>query len=293
MAIAFVLLLLVLGSVAFHVLSPWRQTPLASNWHDIDSALNISIWVCGFFFVVLNLFLALAIFRYRHRAGHRAAFAPESPALERRLTVWTAAGIAVLLAPGLMAWDRFVTVPENASTIEVVGEQWRWSFRFPGPDRVLGTASIKHVTPDNPLGINPRDPYARDDVLIESGDLHLPVNQPVKVMLRSKDVLHNFYVPQFRAKMDLVPGVVTYFWLTPTQTGTFDVLCAELCGVGHYQMRGTVTVDSEPAFRKWLGEQPTFGELLASASGSDAGAVKTAASQLPVPAGQSTRVGGR
>lgn len=266
MAIAIALIVLVVGSVAFHLFSPWKQTPLASNWSEIDTALDISIWICGFFFIALNLFLAIAVLRYRHRTGRKAAFAPESAALERGLTVWTAAGIAVLLAPGLIAWNRFVAVPENASTVEAFGEQWRWSFRFPGPDRVLGTAGIRHVTPENPFGLNPKDPYARDDVLIESTDLHLPVGRPVKLLLRSKDVLHDFYVPHFRAKMDLVPGIVTYFWMTPTRTGTFEILCAELCGTGHYQMRGSVTVESEPAFRAWLAGQPSFGQMMAEAA---------------------------
>jgi cytochrome c oxidase subunit II len=98
-------------------------------------------------------------------------------------------------------------------------------------------------------------------VVIESDDLHLLINKPVKVLLRSTDVLHNFYVPEFRGKMDLVPGSVTYFWLTPTRTGTFDILCAELCGVGHAQMRGAVVVADEPAYQAWLDKQNTFAEL--------------------------------
>src|SRR3546814_6932203 len=91
----------------------------------------------------------------------------------------------------------------------------------------------------------------------------MAVGQPVKMVLRSKDVLHDFYVPQFRAKMDLVPGIVTYFWMTPTKEGTYDILCAELCGVGHHNMRGTVVVESREAFDTWLSEQMTFGQLLA------------------------------
>jgi cytochrome c oxidase subunit II len=128
---------------------------------------------------------------------------------------------------------------------------------------VLGTAAIAHITDDNPFGIDPRNPHGRDDILIETNELRLPLGQPVKLVLRSKDVLHDFYVPQFRAKMDLVPGIVTYFWLTPTVAGTFDILCAELCGVGHYQMRGTVVVEPREAFEEWLGQQMTFGQLLA------------------------------
>jgi cytochrome c oxidase subunit 2 len=106
--------------------------------------------------------------------------------------------------------------------------------------------------------------------LIDSGDLHLPIGKPVKLVLRSKDVLHDFYVPQFRAKMDLVPGIVTYFWMTPTRTGTFEILCAELCGIGHHMMRGTVVVDNDAAFKTWLGEQSTYAQLMAEAETSKA-----------------------
>jgi len=96
--------------------------------------------------------------------------------------------------------------------------------------------------------------------------LHLPLGRPVKVLLRAVDVLHDFYVPQFRAKMDLVPGMVTYFWLTPTRTGTFDALCAELCGVGHHTMRGQVVVESESDYQKWLMEQTTFAQAMDGAA---------------------------
>ena len=132
----------------------------------------------------------------------------------------------------LVVWHQFVTVPADATEIEVMGQQWQWSFRLPGKDGRLGTSDVRNITSDNPLGLNRDDPHAQDDVVIESGDLHLPIGKPVKVLLRSVDVLHDFYVPEFRAKMDMVPGMVTYFWITPIRTGTFDVLCAELCGVG-------------------------------------------------------------
>jgi cytochrome c oxidase subunit 2 len=109
-----------------------------------------------------------------------------------------------------------------------------------------------------------------DDVIVQGGELHLPAGKPVKMLLRSIDVLHDFYVPEFRAKMDMIPGTVTYYWFTPTRTGTFEVLCAELCGVGHPQMRGTVIVDTETAYQAWLQQQPTFSQSLASAEKSAA-----------------------
>ena len=101
-------------------------------------------------------------------------------------------------------------------------------------------------------------------VVIDGDDLHLPIGKPVKVLLRSIDVLHDFYVPEFRSKMDMIPGLVTYYWFTPTRTGTFDVLCAELCGVGHPAMRGKVIVEEEGKYQAWLEKQQTFAELTGS-----------------------------
>ena len=266
MPVAIVIAVLVLGSILFHWLSPWWMTPLASNWGSIDTALIVTMWICAVAFISLNLFMAWLIWKYRHRPGNRAHYEPENARLEKRLTFWTAIGIAGMLAPGLIAWNQYVTVPADAAVVEANGEQWRWSFRLPGKDGVLGTAGAAHITADNAFGVNPKDPYGRDDIIVESAELHLPINKPVKMVLRSKDVLHDFYVPQFRAKMDLVPGIVTYFWLTPTVRGSFDILCAELCGTGHHQMRGTVVVDDDAAYGKWLAEQMTFGPLMAEAA---------------------------
>jgi cytochrome c oxidase subunit II len=263
MVVAIVIALLVLGSILFHFFSPWWMTPIASNWGSIDTALMVTLYICAIAFVGLNLFLALALYKYRAREGRKAHYEPENVQLEKRLTFWTGIGIAGMLAPGLIAWNEYVTVPADAAVIEATGQQWQWGFRFPGPDGVLGTAAVAHMTPDNSFGLNPRDPHGRDDILIETNELHMPLGKPVKMVLRSKDVLHDFYVPEFRAKMDLVPGIVTYFWMTPTRTGKFDVLCAELCGVGHHEMRGTIIVEEQAAFDAWLADQMTFGQMLA------------------------------
>ena len=111
--------------------------------------------------------------------------------------------------------------------------------------------------------MSPYDPNGRDDVIISDTEIHLPLGKPVKVVLRSIDVVHDFYVPEFRAKMDMVPGMETYFWFTPTKTGTFEILCAGYCGVGHPMMRGTVVVDTESNYQAWLQHQKTFAELTA------------------------------
>ena len=265
MGVAVVIILVVLGTVVFHFMSPWWWTPIASNWGFVDDTIIITFWVTGVVFIAVGLFLAYCLFRFRAREGRTAEYEPENHKLETWLTVGTAVGVAAMLAPGLFVWHQFVTVPDDAYEIEVVGQQWGWAYRFPGADGKLGASDVRKITDDNPFGLIETDPAGQDDVLVDDVDLHMPIDKPVKVLLRSIDVLHNFYVPQFRAKMDMVPGSVTFFWLTPTRTGTFDILCFELCGVGHYAMRGQVTVESEENFQAWLGEYQTFSESLADA----------------------------
>jgi cytochrome c oxidase subunit 2 len=176
--------------------------------------------------------------------------------------IGTGIGVAAMLAPGLIVWHQFVTVPADATEVEVMGQQWQWSYRLPGKDDRLGTTDVRYISSENSMGVNPDDPYGKDDIIIQGGDnLHLPLGKPVKVLLRSIDVLHDFYVPEFRAKMDMIPGAVTYFWFTPTRTGTFEVLCAELCGVAHAQMRSKVIVQEEKEYHAWLEKQRTFAEL--------------------------------
>ncbi len=268
--VAVMLILIAVGSVVFHVISPWWWTEIASNWGYIDDTIVLTFWITGFVFVAVILFMAFCIWRFSYRPEVRSEYEPENKKLEWWLTVATSVGVAAMLAPGLIVWNQYITVPEEATEIEVMGQQWLWRYRYPGADGVLGTTEVRFIDDDNPFGLNPDDPDGRDDILIDGDDLHLPLDRPVKVLLRSVDVLHDFYVPQFRAKMDLVPGMVTYFWLTPTRAGRFDVLCAELCGVAHYTMNSKVVVESADDYEAWLAEQPTFAELMAAAK-ADAG----------------------
>lgn len=257
-ALAVVLVLLVIGSLVFHFASPWYFTPLASNWDTVDFTVDVTFWVTGIVFVAVNLFTAYCIWRFRSRKGNKAHYEPESKKLEIVLTAVTTVGVAAMLTPGLFVWGSFVTVPGEATEFEAVGKQWHWAYRLPGEDNVFGVSDVRHVSVDNPLGIDPEDPNGRDDIVIANPIMHLPVNQPVKALLRSTDVLHDFAVPQFRVKMDLVPGLVTYQWFTPTVPGTYEILCEELCGAGHFAMRGKVVVDEPAAYEAWLANQPTF-----------------------------------
>jgi len=261
--VAIIFALIIIGSIIFHFWSPWWWTPVASNWGNIDDTIILSFWVTGAVFVGVCLFMAYCVWAYRYRPDRKAEYKPEDKKLEFRLTWLTALGVAALLAPGLVVWNKFITVPENAMKIEVVAYQWGWNYRLPGADGVLGKTSVGLISDDNPYGLDISDPNSKDDIIVMDSDLHLEINQPVKVELRSLDVLHNFYVPQFRAKMDMLPGIITYYWFTPEKKGDYEVLCAEYCGTGHYAMRGRVLVDEEKDYSNWLAKQISFEKMLA------------------------------
>ncbi|MDH3338077.1 MAG: c-type cytochrome [Gammaproteobacteria bacterium] len=270
MPFAVVLILLVVGSLVFHVFSPWTFTPLASNWGMIDFTIDITFWVTGAVFVAVNLFMAYCVIKFRYKKGARATYEPENKKLETWLTWLTAVGVAAMLTPGLFVWAQFVDVPEDAHEVEAVGQQWHWSYRYPGDDGKFGEVDAERISADNPFGMDPDDPNGQDDVLVMHPEARVPVNQPVKFLLRSKDVLHDFAIAQFRVKMDLVPGMQTYLWLTPTETGRFEVLCEELCGIAHHTMRGAVVVEEPEDFNAWLAQQPTYSEINARVAGNAA-----------------------
>ena len=266
MIVAALVLIVVLGSVVFHMWSPWWWSEIASNWVGMDDTIILTFWITGAVFVAIGVFMAYCIWKYKYDKDKKAEYEPENSKLEWALTILTTIGVIALLAPGLIVWNNFVTVPKGAYEIEVVGQQWGWSYRLPGKDGILGTSAIKNIDDDNIFGLNTDDPNGLDDILIDGDDLHILNNQPLKLNLRALDVLHDFYVPQFRAKMDMVPGMITYYWFTPEKAGEYEILCAELCGVGHHAMRGFVTVDDETSYNEWLSEQITFKESIESAS---------------------------
>jgi cytochrome c oxidase subunit 2 len=267
MVMAIILIVLVLGSLLFHFLSPWYFTPIASNWGMIDDLTNTTIAVTGAVFVAVNLFMAYCVVRFRNRQGSQAAYEPENKKLEIWLSILTAIGVAGLLTPGLFAWAKIVNVPKDAQQVEALGRQWNWMFRFPGKDGVLGATEARFVSDSNPFGIDPNDPHGQDDILVANPDLHLPVGVPREVLLRSIDVLHDFTVPQFRVKMNLVPGLVTHYWFTPTRAGAFDLNCQELCGIGHFTMHGRIVVEDAATFQSWLNSYPTFAQASAPVAG--------------------------
>ncbi len=255
--------LVILGSILFHIFTPWYWTDIASNWGAMDDTITLTLWVGGVVFIAVCLFMIYCVFKFSYKENRRAEYKPEDNKLEKILTIATTLGVIALLAPGLIVWNQFVNVPKNAIEIDVMAWQWGWQYRLPGEDGKLGNTKVVNINDNNPFGIILEDPNGKDDVLIQSEEINLQNNIPVKILLRSVDVLHNWYVPQFRAKMDAVPGVVTYYWFEPNKVGEYEVLCAEYCGVGHYAMRGSVLVKDEQDYKNWIQEQETFSELVA------------------------------
>ena len=263
---AHVLVLIAVGSVAFHFWSPWWWTEVASNWGGMDDTILLTFWITGVVFVAICFFMAYCVWKFRYQKKRRSDYNPENKKLEFHLTWITAVGVAALLAPGLIVWNDYVTVPKNTLKIEVLAYQWDWKYRLPGKDGILGKTDVNLVNDENPFGLIKEDKNGMDDLLVDSNELHLQINKPVKFELRSLDVLHNFYVPQFRGKMDIVPGMITYYWIEPIRTGDFEILCAEYCGTGHYAMRGRVFVDEKNDYDNWTAKQITFEKFLAKNS---------------------------
>ena len=266
MRIALLLCLVTLGSVVFNFTTPFHFDTIGSNWILIDITVYITFIICGVAFVVLGLLMAWWVYKFQYQEGKFAEYEPENAKLEGRLTIITTIGVVVMLAPGLVAWNDYINPPSDAYELEVYSKQWKWYYRFPGADGIFGAAHNQYVKFENPFGMKPDDPYGEDDILIVSGTVKIPVDRPVKVLLRSEDVLHDFWVPAIRAKMDAVPGMVTYFWFEPIVEKVYEVLCAELCGRGHHSMRGEMHVVSMDEFSTWLNDQVTW-------AGKQAGAV--------------------
>ena len=259
-ALAVVIVLLVAVAALVTVLGIWWLPPLASNWGTIDTMLVITLVITGIAFVAVHLVIAYFVVRYRGARAKQAEFIPDNPKLEKVLIGVTALGIVILLGPGLFVYSRFIQPPSDPLVVEVLGQQWTWSYRFPGADGELGRADPELFT-QNPFGVDISDPKAGDDVLVFPGSpLHLPVGRAVLFKIRAKDVLHSVYVPEFRVKMDAVPGLLTQVWFVPTKTGTFELLCTELCGIGHFNMKSSIVVESEAEFEEWLRGQTTVSQ---------------------------------
>lgn len=263
--VAAAIVLIVVGAVAVTVSGEWWLTPQAANWGGIDAMLNATTVATGAVFVIINLVLAYTIIRFSARDGHEASSEHHNPKLEWTLIGLTAVAIVALLAPGLVVYAQIVDAPEGGSeeplVVDVIARQWAWDYRFPGEDGELGGTRNDLFARDNMVGVDPEDPSALQDRWVRGGPLVLPVDRPVKLQLRSMDVIHIYFVPQFRVKQAAMPGMVNELWFEPSELGEYDAVCTEYCGITHHGMVGDVRVVEPEEFEEWLAEQPTVAEV--------------------------------
>lgn len=253
-----IVVMIVIGGVGMTLLARrhWWLLPVASaHGVDIDRLIYITLVVTGIVFVLVHLLLAAFVWLYAARGTGWAAYWHDDRTLELTYTLIPAAVLATLIMMGGVVWARVHgPAPATAMVVEARGEQFAWTFRYPRPDGTFGRVDPKLINVrDNLMGLDPADPASADDIVVR--ELHLVVNRPVRVRIRAKDVIHSLYIPAFRVRQDAVPGMTTEIWFTPTREGDYELACSQLCGVGHYIMRGKVKVESQQAFDTWLGLQ--------------------------------------
>lgn len=235
--------------------------PLASrHGAGIDAMLTYLLVTVGVLFLIGHITLGFLIWRAarQQRVTYRLATRKAEWALSGALGLLVVSiGEVGALAIGIPVWNEYFAarLPAEAVFIEVTGQQFMWNVRYPGENGVFGRTDprlIDEVT--NPLGIDHNDPAATDDVTLIN-EITVQVNRPVRVRLRSKDMIHSFFLPHLRVKQDAVPGMTPEIVFIPTREGTFEIVCAELCGLAHYRMQGSLHVLSEDGFRRWRQQQ--------------------------------------
>jgi len=242
---------------------------------DVDNMLKITLVITGIVFVITQIVLFWFAYKYQESDNRKAYFYPHNNKLEVLWTAVPAIVLTVMVGFGLYYWFRITgEAPANAMQIEITGSQFKWEFRYPGKDKVLGKKYFKAIneSENNPLGQLWEDSTNKDDIYIAPGDpMHLVVNKPVRLIINAKDVIHDVGLTHFRLKMDAVPGTPTTMWFTPTKTTAqmkkdmddpdfvYEISCDQMCGAGHYKMRGTIIVESQEEFDFWMAKQkPKF-----------------------------------
>jgi cytochrome c oxidase subunit II len=234
--------------------------PVEGSTHagQIDGLIVLVHWLMLVLFVGWGVYFIYVLFRFRQGANPRANY----HGVKSHFSTYIEAGVAVvevilLVFFAIPAWaTRVSALPaESESTVvRVVAEQFQWNVHYPGRDGKFGRTDIKLIAPDNQLGLDRSDPDAKDDI-VTINQLNLPVGKPVIVHLSSKDVIHSFSLPQMRVKQDAVPGMTFPVWFTPTLTGDWEINCSQLCGLGHYRMRGFYSIKSQADYDAWLAEE--------------------------------------
>jgi cytochrome c oxidase subunit II len=267
---------LLLGFLIFGMIGAWYcnelyykktlfpQGSASIEGEELDRMFMITTACTGLVFFITQVLLFWFSFKYQEKDGKKAFYFPHNNKLEMLWTGVPAIVLCVLVVFGLKAWFRITgDAPKDSIVVEVTGHQFGWEFRYPGADKVLGKKNYKLTTAVNSLGVDFEDKASWDD-LRTSATMHIPVGKPVKMVIHAQDVIHDVGLPHFRLKMDAVPGIPTTQWFTPkwtteemkVRTGNpnfvYEISCDQMCGAGHFSMRGVIVVDTEEDYKKWL-----------------------------------------
>jgi len=237
-----------------------------------DTMLIVTLALTGFVFFVTQILLFYFIYRYQSTENRKPYFYAHNNRLEVLWTTVPALALVVLVVIGLKNWFTITDkAPDNAMVVQVMGKQFNWLIRYPGADGVLGKTDFRLMNDaNNVMGLDWNDPAAKDDIIIENGEMHIIKDKPVQLVINSRDVIHDVGLPHFRMKMDAVPGITTTMWFTPKFTTdemkaktnnpkfVYEISCDQMCGKGHTGMRGEIIVETQEEYDAWMAKQQSY-----------------------------------
>ena len=244
-------------ALPFFLKTWWPPEAISEHARTVDGQFMLTLIVTGIIFIAAQGALGWVVFQYGRQRSEAASYSHGNNTAE---VIWTTlTGILFIGATltGQHVWAKVHTMgaPAGAIQIELTGQQFAWNVRYPGPDGKFGMLDLKQINDQggNPLGIDSKDPAGKDDLM--SPTMPAPAGRPVELILRSKDVTHSFFVPELRLKQDAVPGMSIRIHFTAEKPGTYELPCAELCGLGHYKMRTFLEVMEPAKYEQWLQEK--------------------------------------
>ena len=252
-------------SIPFVTKTWWMPDPITSLGREIDATFMFTLIFTGVIFLLAQAALGYTVWRFGRKRSEPASNTHGNNQLEALWTVGAATIFIGLALYGYTVWaeTRFIdqksmAQAEDRLIVEVTGQQFVWNMRYTGADNVFGPTDIGLIddAAGNPVGVDRSAPGGADDIMVP--EMRVPVNKDVEVVLKSKDVLHNFFVPELRIKLDTVPGLVGKLAFNAEKEGVYEIVCSELCGLGHYKMRSFLHVVSQEEYDAWIAEQASY-----------------------------------